>query len=116
MRKGFKYRARIAASRTGGVILFLLTACYIFAALGLFSLGLIIFPSAMLGKLGLLTVMSDIAPLALILISGGVLLLGTGMCLCIVPLCRALVGRLKRIEKTASILGKKAAYEEIRAS
>jgi len=117
MRKGFKYRARIAAGRTGGFILFLLTVCYIFAALGLFSLGLILFPSAMLGRLGLLTVMSDMASLALILICGGVLLLGAGMSLCIIPLCTALVGRLKRIEKTASILGRKAAaYEETGAS
>jgi hypothetical protein len=111
-----RYRLRTAAGRIGGALLFLLTVCYIFAALGIFSLGLIAFPSALLGRLGLLTVISDLAPLALMLISGGILLLGTGMSLCIIPVCIALTGRLKRISRTAEIFGKKAAYEETQTS
>ncbi len=110
------YRLRTTAGRIGGALLFLLTGCYIFVSLGIFSLGLIAFPSALLGRLGLLTVISDLAPLALMLISGGILLLGTGMSLCIIPVCAALTGRLKRISRTAEILGKKAAYEETQTS
>ena len=106
-----KYRLWTAAGRIGGTVLFLLTVCYIFAALGIFSLGLIVFPSALLGRLGILTVTSDLDSFALMLICGGILLLGTGMSLCIIPLCGALVGRLKRISRKAAILGKKAAYE-----
>ena len=116
MRESRKYRLRIGADRIAGAVLFILTACYIFVSLGVLSLGLIVFPSAMLGRLGLLTVTSDISQTALIMLCGGTLLLGTGMCLCIIPICAALITKLKKIRKTASILGKKAAYEENKVS
>lgn len=116
MKESRKYRLRIAADRLEGVILFLLTACYIFTALGVLSLGLIVFPSAMLGRLGFLTVTSDISQTALLLLCGGTLLLGAGMSLCIIPICASLITKLKKIRKTASILGKKAAYEENKVS
>lgn len=111
MKSKHGYRLRAAAGRVGGALLFLLTVCYIFAALGALTLGLIVFPSVLLGRLGMLTVTSDLAPGALLLISGGILLLGAGMSLCIIPICGALIGRLKRISRKAELLGKKAAYE-----
>ncbi len=116
MRESRKYRLRIAAERLTGAVLFLLTACYIFLSLGVFSLGLIVFPSTMLGRLGFLTVTSDVSPTALLLICGGVLLLGAGMSLCIIPICAALITKLKKIGRTVSVLGKKAAYEENKVS
>ncbi len=116
MRNSRKYRLRIAAGRFAGTILFLLTACYIFISLGVLSLGLIVFPSAMLGQLGFLTVTRDISQPALLLLCGGALLLGTGMSLCIIPICASLIEKLKKTGRTASILGKKAAYEENKIS
>ncbi|MCR4779695.1 MAG: hypothetical protein K5876_01225 [Ruminiclostridium sp.] len=110
------YRLRTAAARIGGAVLFLLTVCYIFAALGILSLGLIAFPSVLLGRLGLLTVTSDLAPAALMLISSGILLVGAGMSLCIIPICSALINRLKSISRTVGILRKKASNETTEAS
>lgn len=112
-----KYRLRIAADRAACGVLFLLTVLYIFTAVGILSLGLIVFPSALLGRLGMLTVTSDISGTALMLICGGTLLTGLGMSLCIIPVCAALIAKMKKTRKTASILGKKAAaYEENKIS
>ena len=103
---------RNTAEYAGGVMIFLLTAVYVFAALGLFSLGLVTFPSVMLGRLGFLTVSSDLSQPALVLGSAGVFLLGTGMCLCIIPVCSAMTGAVANIIKRSDIRRKRILYEE----
>ena len=98
------------------ILLFALDACYIFAALGLFSFGLAAFPCVLLGNTGVLTVTSDIAQLPLLLISGGILTLGAGLCFGIIPLCRASYGIYAKTAKTAAIRRERMANEEDRTS
>lgn len=98
---------RIFAGRLKAAVIFLLDFCYIFAALALLSLGLTAFPSVLLGHYGILVVTSDIAPMALMALSAGVLLLGMGMSLCIIPVCTASFNRFTRISKELDICRKK---------
>jgi len=85
---------RLFFGRTGFFILFLLNFLYIFIALGLFSFGLIVFPSALLGILGVLVIITDIG-LPVLLIGGlGLLVLGAGLCGSIPFVCSASVNRL----------------------
>ena len=93
----------IYAGRAGMVLLFAFTACYVFAALGFFSLGIVTFPSALLGHFGMLTVTSDIAPDALLLITGGILLLGGGLSFGIIPLCAASYDIFRRFVKSSAL-------------
>ena len=53
-----KDRLFICAGYAGTAALFLLGVCYIFAALGLFSFGVVSVPCILLGKIGMLTVIS----------------------------------------------------------
>lgn len=94
---------RIFAGRVRVVLIFLLDLCYVFASLLLLSLGLTAFPSVLLGHYGILAVTSDIAPMPLMMMSGGVLLLGTGLSLCIIPVCKASFGVFVRISKENDI-------------
>ena len=96
----------------GLVMLFIVTACYVFAALGLLALGVVAFPSVMLGRLGILTVTSDIQSGALLLISAGVLLLGAGMSFGAIPVCRSAYGVLSRFVKRAAVRRERAYNEE----
>ena len=80
----------------GLVLLFLLNFCYLFIAAGLTALGIIAFPSALLGLIGFLTVITDLGVVPLLLISGGALLLGGGLCLGAVTVCPASLSVLHR--------------------
>ena len=100
------HRLRDASDTAAMILLFILNVCYIFAALGLLAFGVIMLPAALLGRTGLLVITTDLAPLPLLLISGGVLLLGLGMCFCIIPVCGASYGVLRRVMKTKEIRAK----------
>lgn len=80
----------------GLLLLFLLNFCYLFIAAGLTALGIIAFPSVLLGIIGFLTVITDLGTLPLLLISGGALLLGGGLCLGTVTVCPASLSLLHR--------------------
>ena len=88
-------------------LMFVSVACFIFAALGIFSLGIILLSAALLSQTGLLTVMTDLGQFPLMLISAGTLALGAGMCLCIVPVCVSAYGVLKRSMRSAVIHAKR---------
>lgn len=111
-----RYRIYNFAGRIGSVLLFVIAACYVFTALGLFSLGIVAFPSVLLGRLGILTVTSDISGGALLMISGGVLLLGTGMCLGAVPVCASFYGIFRRFLKSSAVRRERAYNEEDQTS
>ena len=101
-----------AAGIVKAVLLFILNVCHIFVSLGLLAFGVIMLPAVLLGRTGLLVMMTDLAQLPLLLISSGILLLGLGMCFCIVPMCGASYGALKDIMRAAEIRGKIAREEK----
>lgn len=105
------YHFYIIGGYFGLFMLFLLNLCYIFTAIGLLALGLIAVPSVLLGTVGVLTIISDIAELPMLMISGGVLLLGFGMCTGIFALCPASVNLLHRFRRQA-YFRRKRAYDE----
>lgn len=111
-----RYRTLFRVYHTFGCIgltlLFVLTACYVFAALGLLSLGIVAFPSVLLGRLGILTVTSDIQSGALLFISAGVLLLGAGMSFGVIPVCRSAYGVLTRFVRRAAARRERAYNDE----
>lgn len=94
------------------ILLFCLTACYLFAALGLLSFGIVSVPCLLLGRRGVLTVTSDLAPDALLLICTGSLLMGIGMSLGAVPICRFAYGVYTRTARAAAIRRERAFDEE----
>ena len=98
---------RIFAGRVRIVVIFLLDFCYVFAALLLLSLGLTAFPSVLLGHFGILAVTSDIAPIPLMMMSAGILLLGIGLSLCIIPVCKSSFEVFVRISREIGIYRKK---------
>lgn len=106
----------IFAGRALLALIFAGTACYIFAALGLFAFGVITLPCVILGKTGMLTVISDLAPVPLLLISGGITSAGLGMSLGIIPICGAAYGFYGRFTKTAAILRERMLNEEDQTS
>lgn len=97
--------------RVGIGLLFLLDFIYVFTAIGLFALGIIVFPCSALGVVGVLSVVSDIAFFPLLLMSLGVLLLGLGMCLGIFPVCRSTLTTLRRFMKSSEHKRRHALYE-----
>ncbi|MBO6228955.1 MAG: hypothetical protein J6O50_00180 [Ruminiclostridium sp.] len=115
MRNG-KDRLFICAGYAGTAALFLLGVCYIFAALGLFSFGVVSVPCILLGKIGMLTVISDLAPLPLAMICGGALLAGLGMSLGIIPLCISFYGVYTRFARSAAIRRERMFNEEDKTS
>ena len=106
----------IYAGYAGLILLFLLNACYIFTALGLFSFGIVALPCALLGKAGILAVISDLTPDALLFVCGGGFSLGLGMSLGIIPLCSASYGVYSRFLKTSAIRRERMFDEEDKAS
>lgn len=94
----------------GFFLLFLLNFLYIFVALGLLSLGLIAFPSSLLGAAGIINIVTDLSGMSLMLISGGALLTGLGMCLCAAGLCSGSLGLFRRFLKRAGFK-RQALYE-----
>lgn len=91
---------RLFSGAFGFVMLFLLIFLYIFAALGLLSAGLIIFPSALLGIAGALDIITDVGLPVLGMLGLGMLLLGGGMCLGTAFICPASVNRLHSFMKS----------------
>ena len=100
------------AVAAGGVMIFALTACYVFAALLLLSLGIVTFPSVMLGKLGFLTVTTDLSEPVMMIGSAGVFLVGLGMCLCMFPVCVKAYSTVSGMIKRAEIRRKRIRDEE----
>ena len=94
----------------GFFLLFLLNFLYIFVALGLLSLGLIAFPSSLLGSAGIINIVTDLSSGALMLISGGALLTGLGMCLGAAGLCPKSLELFRRFLKRAGFK-RQALYE-----
>ena len=84
----------------GLVLLCVLCSAYATVSIGIFALGLVTFPCVLLGRYGVLTVVSDLAPAALLAGSAGVLLLGAGMCLCVIPVCSGVWTEIKRFLMT----------------
>ena len=101
-----------AALIVGTAGLFLLVALYVFTALGLLSLGVIVFPAVLLGRAGVLVITTDLGELPLMMISGGILLVGAGTSLCIIPVCKASYELLKRFMKTLRIRRESELNEE----
>lgn len=88
------YFFRLVSGIFGFIMLFLLIFLYIFTALGLLSAGLIVFPSALLGIMGALDIITDVGLPVLCMLGMGMLLLGGGMCLGTAVVCPAAVNRL----------------------
>ncbi len=98
--KKFSYYFRIFSGVTGFVILFLLIFLYIFTALGLFSAGIIVFPSALLGMTGALDIITDIGLPAMALSGLGAGMLGSGMCLGTAVICSSAMKLLRSFMKS----------------
>ncbi len=94
------YYFRLISGIFGFAVLFLLIFLYIFAALALFSAGIIIFPSALLGMAGALDIITDMGLPAMGALGLGMTLLGGGMCLGAVFVCTAPVKRLQSFIKS----------------
>ena len=98
------------------VLLFVLNACYAFAALGLFSFGVVALPCVLLGRAGMLTVTSDLAPDELLAVSAGILLLGLGMSAGALPVFKASYEAYGRFRKTSAIRRERMFNEEDQTS
>lgn len=96
---------------TGLCLLFLLNFLYIFVATGLTVLGIITFPSVLLGIMGIITIITDLGALPLFLISVGFLFLGAGMCMGTATLCPASLNLLHRFTVTLGYKRKRAEDE-----
>lgn len=105
------YFFRIVSGIIGFTILFLLIFLYIFTALGLFSAGIIVFPSSLLGMIGMLDIITDIGLPVLCVLGLGMLLLGGGMCLGAAVVCPAPINRLHSFIKAAE-WQKRRLYDE----
>ena len=81
-------------------VLFLLIFLYIFAALGILSAGIIVFPSSLLGMMGALDIITDVGLPVLCVFGAGLLLLGGGMCLGTAVICPASVNGLHSFIKS----------------
>ena len=103
---------RGAGTAVVGVTIFALTACYVFVALLLLSLGIVTFPSVMLGKLGFLTVTTDLAEPVMLIGSAGVLLVGLGMSFCMFPVCVKAYMTVSGMIRKAEIRRKRILNEE----
>ncbi|MDE7234678.1 MAG: hypothetical protein K2N29_06420 [Ruminiclostridium sp.] len=77
--KKLHHTVRLCLGAVGAVLLFLLNFCWLFAAIGLFSLGLAAFPATLLSAAGVIHVTSDLSLLPLLLVSIVTLLLGFGL-------------------------------------
>ncbi|MBP3856489.1 MAG: hypothetical protein IK990_12855 [Ruminiclostridium sp.] len=116
MRRNAKDTLYIYAGAAGLVLLFALNVCYVFTALGLLSFGIAALPCVLLGRFGTVAVTSDLAPDALLLISGGILLTGAGACLGIVPVCSSSYGVYRRFARSSALRRERMFNEEDTAS
>ncbi len=97
--KKISYAFRLFIGFIGFILLFLLNFIYIFCALGFLSLGLIVFPSSLLGMLGVIVVTTDLGLPVLAVLGAGLMLLGGGMCLGAAFVCPASLNRLHYFRK-----------------
>lgn len=93
--KKTRYYGFLILGTAGMAALFLLNFLYLFLALGLFSLGLIAVPAALLGAADVIHITTDLPFPSLLFVSSGILLLGFGMCLGAFVVCPASVSRLR---------------------
>lgn len=94
--KKLHYYVRLCVGSVGLALLFAVNFLYLLAALGLFTFGLAAFPASLLGAAGFIHVTTDLSLLPLLLICGGILLLGFGMCLGAAVVCPASAAVLRR--------------------
>ena len=111
-KSGTDYRLYLTGSFIRLLLLFVCVFLYLFMSIGLFVLGMIALPSSLLGAMGVLTVVTDLSGTALLLISGGILLVGAGMCVGAAVVCPAAFRVYKRTEKTARLKKEKASEED----
>lgn len=97
--KKLSYAVRIFFGIIGFTLLFLLNFLYIFLALGFLSLGLIVFPSALLGMLEVIIITADSGLPVLAVFGMGLILLGGGMCFGMAFVCPASLKRFQRFCK-----------------
>ena len=109
--KKASYYFRLISGVLGFMVLFLLNFLYIFCALGLLSAGLIVFPSAFLGIIGVVAVITDMGLPVMVILGLGLMLLGGGMCLGTAVVCPASVNLLHRFMK-ATEWRKRRLYDE----
>lgn len=98
MRK-LSYAFRLFFGTAGFFLLFILNFLFIFLALAVFSLGLIVFPASVLGMLDILVITTDLGLPVLMLGGLGGIFLGGGMCLCAAFFCIGSVNRLRYFRK-----------------
>lgn len=72
---------RLIVGTAGFFMLFIADFLFIFFSLAVFSLGLIVFPSALLGIFDMLIIITDVGLPVLALSGLGAILLGAGLCL-----------------------------------
>ena len=77
----FGFCLRLIVGMAGFFMLFIADFLLIFFALAVFSLGLIVFPSALLGIFGIVIIITDVGLPALALLGLGAILFGAGLCL-----------------------------------
>lgn len=109
--KRLSYYLYLFGGITGFCLLFLLNFIYIFIAIGLTVLGIIAFPSVLLGIMGVITIITDLGTLPLLLISAGFLFLGAGMCMGTAALCPGSLSLLHRFTVTLGYKRKRAENE-----
>ncbi len=93
------YAIRIFFGTAGFFLLFILNFLFIFLALAVFSLGLIVFPASILGMLDLIVITTDLGLPVLTFGGLGGIFLGSGMCLCAVFSCNGSLNRLRYFRK-----------------
>lgn len=109
--KRLSYYLYLIGGIMGLSLLFLINFLYIFTAIGLTVLGIIAFPSVLLGTMGVVTIITDLETLPLLLISMGILLLGAGMCFGTAALCPGSLNLLHRFTVTLGYKRKQAENE-----
>ena len=109
--KRLSYYLYLFGGITGLCLLFLLNFIYIFLAIGLTVLGIIAFPSVLLGLMGVITVITDLSTLSLLLISLGILFLGAGMCMGTAAVCPGSLSLLHRFTVSLGYRRKRAEDE-----
>lgn len=77
----FGFCLRLIVGTAGFFMLFIADFLFIFFALAVFSLGLIVFPAALLGMFGAVIIITDIGLPVLAISGAGTVLLGAGLCL-----------------------------------
>ncbi len=97
--KRLSYVFRLFFGGAGFFLLFIFDFIFIFSALAILSLGLVVFPGSLLGIFDVLPVITDWGLPVLMLGGLGGILLGIGMCLSAVFVCIGSVNLLHSFRK-----------------